>query len=227
MPPPTEPRLSVLAVNVGLPREIEVNGHRVATAIYKSPVSGHVTLRRLNFDGDRQADLTVHGGPDKAVYAYPSEHYAYWRGELPGVELIWGNFGENLTITGLRENEVRIGDRYRVGTAELVVTQPRVPCYKLAIRFDRPDMPKRFLRSGRTGFYFAVRREGAVCAGAHIALLARAEHDVTVADITRLYATDRDNPDLLRRAIAVDALPVVWRDYFAQRLARVTGHAEH
>jgi MOSC domain-containing protein YiiM len=175
-------------------------------------------LRTLNLDGDRQADLTVHGGPYKAVYAYPSEHYAYWRGELPGMELPWGMFGENFTTEGLDES-VRIGDRFRVGAAELTVTQPRMPCYKLGIKFGRPDILKRFLTSGRSGFYFSVQREGEVGAGDEFELIGRDEHNVTVADITRLYARDRGDFETMRRAVAVEALPESWREHFRQQLA--------
>lgn len=168
-------------------------------------------------EGDRQADLTVHGGPDKAVYVYPSEHYAWWRRELPEVSFPWGAFGENFSSEGLREDEIQIGDRFRVGSAEFVVTQPRMPCYKLGVRFDRPDMVKRFLESKRTGFYLAVLREGAVGAGDSIDL-ERTKSGVTVTDIVNLYTTDSDNSKLLRRAIEVPALPENWKEYFRKRI---------
>lgn len=163
--------MRVLSVNVGLPRQVEWRNAVVATAIHKVAVTGPVEVRRLNLAGDRQADLSVHGGPDKAVYAYPSEHYAFWREELPGVALPWGAFGENLTVEGLTETELRVGDVLRIETAEFVVTQPRLPCFKLNARFQRPDMVKRFLRSGRTGFYLAVVTEGQLAAGDAIELL--------------------------------------------------------
>jgi MOSC domain-containing protein YiiM len=143
-------------------------------------------LRRLNLDGDKQADLSVHGGVDKAAYMYPSEHYAYWLRELPGMKLPWGMFGENFTTEGLLEDAVRIGDRFRVGTAEVVVTQPRFPCYKLGIKFGRADMVKRFLTSGRTGFYLSVSREGNVAVGDAIELIHRGNDKATIADIVRL-----------------------------------------
>lgn len=217
----------VISVNLGLPREVEWKGRVVRTAIFKEPVRGSVTLRRLNFDGDRQADLTVHGGPEKAVYVYPAEHYPPWRVELPDMELPWGMFGENLTVAGLRESAVGIGDRLRIGTAELVVTQPRVPCYKLGVRFSRADMTKRFYLAGRTGFYVAVVREGEVAAGDGIEILEREPQGVTVADIYNAYradhdhhgALDRDTLDIMRRAAALEALPESWRTYFAERLA--------
>ena len=160
--------MKLLSVNVGLPREIDVGGHTVRTSIWKNPVSGRVHVSTLNLDGDQQSDLTVHGGVDKAVYLYPSEHYSYWRTELPGVELPWGVFGENFSAEGILEDQIRIGDRLRVGSAEFVVTQPRMPCFKLGIRFNRRDIIKRFLASKHTGFYLAVLREGEVGQGDEI-----------------------------------------------------------
>jgi MOSC domain-containing protein YiiM len=214
--------MKVVSVNVGRPRLVVSNGQTVSTGIYKSPVEGRVMLRTLNLDGDRQADLTVHGGPAKAAYLYPSEHYDFWRGELPGVELPWGMFGENFTTEGLDES-VNIGDRFRVGAAEVVVTQPRMPCYKLGIKFGRADILKRFLASGRTGFYFSVEREGEVGAGDEFELLERDQHNVTVADITSLYARDRGDLELMRRAMAVEALPEPWRAHFARQLEKGGG----
>jgi MOSC domain-containing protein YiiM len=154
--------MKVVSINVGLPREVEWHGKIVRTSIFKEPVAGRVRVERLNVEGDRQSDLTVHGGADKAVYAYPAEHYPFWREELPGVDFPWGAFGENFTTEGLIEDGVHIGDQLTAGSAQFVVTQPRMPCFKLGIRFGRPDMVKRFLRSGRTGFYLAVAREGDV-----------------------------------------------------------------
>jgi len=217
--------LQVLSVNVGLPRTVVWKGRTVVTGIFKEPVEGRVTIRRLNLEGDRQADLTVHGGPEKAVYAYPAEYYAFWREQFPEMELPWGMFGENLTIKGLQEESVHIGDSFQVGSAELMVTQPRLPCYKLGLKFGRDDILKRFLQSGLTGFYFAVLKEGEVAAGDPIRLLQRDEHQVKVADITRLYRQDKHNLDLLRQVMTVDALPASWRDYFYARLARLTGFA--
>jgi MOSC domain-containing protein YiiM len=220
----TQTAASVVSVNVGLPRVVEWKGESVSTAIYKHPVSGRVVVRRLDLDGDRQADLTVHGGPDKAIYAYPVEHYAAWRTELPDADLAVPAFGENLTTSGLLEETVQIGDRYRVGTAELMATQPRTPCYKLGIRFGRPDMVRRFHQSGRSGFYFAVLNEGDVAAGDAITLLQRATHSLSVADINRIYAhrgrATGEDTDLMRRASELQALPDGWRAYFQARLAR-------
>lgn len=177
-------------------------------------------LRTLNLDGDRQADLTVHGGPTKAVYVYPAEHYNYWRDELPGMELPWGMFGENLTTEGLEESAINIGDRFRLGCAEVMVTEPRMPCYKLGIKFGRPDIIKRFLTSGRTGFYLSVQREGEVGAGDEIELIAQDENKVTVSDITGLYSRNKGDVEVMRRAIAVEALPESWRNHFRKQLAK-------
>lgn len=210
--------MKLLAVSVGGPQEVEWRGQRVRTSIFKTPVPGRVRVGRLNIAGDRQSDLSVHGGLEKAVYGYPSEHYAFWRRELPDTELGWGAFGENLTTEGLLEEDICIGDRYRLGTTELVVTQPRTPCYKLGIRFGRPEMVKRFHQSGRSGFYFVVVREGELATGDLIERLARDEHGLTVADVVRLYATDETNQSLLERASQHPGLPAGWRDHFRQRL---------
>ena len=214
--------MKLLSVNVGLPREIIYKGKPVTTGIFKEPVEGRITLRTLNLDGDRQADVSVHGGPSKAVYSYPSEHYGYWRAEFTGMSLPWGMFGENLTTEGLREESVYIGDRFRMGSAEVIVTEPRLPCYKLAAKFGRDDIIKRFLHSGRTGCYFAVLREGEVGRGDGIELVGRDEHDVSVADITRLYVRDKDDLETLRRAVEVKALPESWRSYFWKRIERLS-----
>jgi len=210
--------VQLVSVNVGLPREVTWHGRVVRTSIWKDPVEGLVHVSSLNLDGDKQSDLSVHGGPEKAVYAYPREHYEYWRRELPGTDLAWGAFGENFTTEGLLETDIRIGDRLRVGSAEFLVTQPRMPCFKLGIRFGRDDMVKRFLRSGRSGFYLAVVREGDVARGDSLEFVGRDEHGVTVADVASLYASDRDNEDLLRRVVDVPSLPESWKGYFRKRL---------
>jgi MOSC domain-containing protein YiiM len=212
--------MKILSVNVGLPRELTWQGKLVTTGIFKEPVKGPVMLRTLNLDGDGQADLTVHGGVSKAVYAYPSEHYAYWRTELPDVDLPWGMFGENFTIEGLREEAVYIGDRFRIGEAEVMVTEPRMPCYKLGIKFGRADIIKRFLASRRSGFYFAVDREGMVGVGNSIELIGREQQEISVADITRLYAFDKDHLKTMRRAIEIEALPENWKGYFRHQLEK-------
>lgn len=210
--------MKVLSISVGLPREVEWKGGSVSTAIFKESVSGPVPLRRLNLEGDKQADLSVHGGPTKVVYAYPSEHYAFWRSELPGIELDWGMFGENLTTEGLEEESVYIGDVFQLGTARLVVTEPRMPCFKLAIRFGRVDIVKQFLQSQRSGFYFGVEQEGVVQAGDVFEPLSTDPQQLKVADVTRLYTTAKDDAELLKKAVATSVLPESWRGYFSHRL---------
>ncbi|NJO43224.1 MAG: MOSC domain-containing protein [Cyanobacteria bacterium RU_5_0] len=213
--------MKIISVNVGLPREVNWKGRTVSTGIFKEPVIDRVMVRSLNLDGDGQADLTVHGGVDKAVYVYPFEHYDYWRDQLPDTELTPGIFGENFTVTEVREEEINIGDRFQIGTVELMVTQPRLPCYKLGIRFGRADMVKRFLASRRTGFYFRVLQEGEVVAGDTLALVSRDENNITVADITQLYTCETNDPELLQRATQLEALPESWRDYFQEQVRRV------
>ena len=215
--------MKLVSVNVGLPREVTWKRKSVTTGIFKEPVAGRVMMRTLNLDGDRQADLSVHGGPSKAVYVYPVEHYDYWRRELPDMKLPWGVFGENLTTEGLLEDTVNIGDRFRIGSAEVMVTEPRMPCYKLGIKFGRDDIIKRFLASGRSGFYFAVLQEGEVGADDTIELLNRDEHNVTVGDIVRLYVSEKDDLELLHRAVRVDTLPESWRGYFQHQIEKLDG----
>jgi len=214
--------MKIVSINVGLPREVTWQGKLVTTGIFKKPVNAPVMMRTLNLEGDRQADLTVHGGVTKAVYAYPSEHYGYWRTELPGVGLPWGVFGENFTTEGLLEEAIYIGDRFGIGETEVIVTEPRMPCYKLGIKFGRADIIKRFLASRRTGFYFAVAREGLVSAGDAIELIGREQQEISVADITRLYAFEKNNLKSLRRAIEVEALPENWKGYFQHQLDKQT-----
>jgi len=214
--------MRLVSVNAGLPCEVSWEGRTVTTGIFKQPVAGRVKVRRLNLEGDRQADLSVHGGPSKAVYAYPSEHYPFWRGQFPDMDMPWGMFGENFTLDGLLEHQVKIGDRLRVGSAEFMVTEPRMPCYKLGIKFGRKDIIPRFLRSRRSGFYLAVLEEGEVEAGDAIRTLSKARDSVAVADIVRIYADRRNKDlDLIHRAIQTEALPEDWRDYFARLLEEV------
>jgi MOSC domain-containing protein YiiM len=212
--------MKLISINVGQPRTVEWQGRMVETSIFKAPVAGPVVLRTLNLDGDRQADLSVHGGAHKAVYVYPSEHYDFWRGELPNVELPWGMFGENFTTAGLLE-DVRIGDRFQIGSSEVLVSEPRVPCYKLSLKFGRADMVKRFLASGRTGFYVMVVKEGVVQAGDAIELIGRADESVSVADVTHLYASKHADPAILRRAVDLEALSEPWRDFLRSRLEQL------
>ncbi|HYU98606.1 MAG TPA: MOSC domain-containing protein [Pyrinomonadaceae bacterium] len=214
--------MKLISLNVGLPRIVELNGEPVATGIFKEPKEGPVMLRTLNLDGDRQADLTVHGGVSKAVYAYPVEHYEFWKRELPEMKLPYGMFGENFTTEGMLEEALNVGDRFRVGEAELMVTEPRLPCYKLGIKFGRTDIIRRFLQSRRTGFYFAVVKEGEVEAGNEIELLRRDINEITIADITRLYAFEKDDLETLRRAVKLEALSDSWREYFQKQIHKLT-----
>jgi MOSC domain-containing protein YiiM len=217
--------VKLVSVNTGLPREVKWHGRAVTTGIFKEPVERRVALRKLNLDGDRQADLTVHGGEFKAVYCYSLGHYEYWKKELPGRELPMGMFGENFTIDGGKdealEESVHLGDRFSIGTAEVVVTQPRLPCYKLGVRFGSDDMVKRFLASGRTGFYVAVVREGEVGVGDEIKVIGRETQAVPVSEITRLYVAKRYGEAeirAVRRALELKELPESWKEYFRERL---------
>jgi MOSC domain-containing protein YiiM len=212
--------MKLISLNTGLPREVTWHGRMVSTGIFKDPVDGRVRLRKLNLDGDRQADLSVHGGENKAVYCYPLAHYDYSRGEL-GRDLPMGMFGENFTTEGLLEDSVHLGDRFSVGSAEVMVTQPRMPCYKLGIKFQADDMVRRFLASGRTGFYFSVTREGEVGAGDEITATSREPHAVPVSEIMRLYSArryDENHAMSIQRVLQVAALPDSWKHYLLERL---------
>ena len=215
--------MKLLSVNVARPRLALYRGQTINTGIFKESVSGPVRLRKLNLDGDRQADLSVHGGPYKAVYAYPSEHYPFWRSELPDADLPWGMFGENFTTEGLTENKVHIGDRLQIGGAVILVRQPRMPCFKLAAKFQRDDILDRFLESGRSGFYFSVEQEGPVAAGDSFEFVSREPRGITIAEMNRLLVLDKYNPDLLRKAIDTPALPEAWRTFFDRRFSPAEG----
>jgi MOSC domain-containing protein YiiM len=210
--------VKVISLNVGRPRLALYKGATVNTGIFKQPVTGRLALRTLNLDGDRQADPTVHGGAYKAAYAYPSEHYEFWQKDLPEMDLPWGMFGENFTTQGLAEESIHVGDRFQIGSATVMVRQPRMPCYKLPIRFQRDDIIERFLVSGRSGFYFSVEQEGDVSEGDSIELISTDEDGITIAEMNCLFVRDRYNRDLLQKAIATPALPESWRDYFLPRL---------
>jgi len=215
--------MKVLSVNVGLPRKILFNGQIITTAIFKDPVKGPISLRKLNLDGDKQADLTVHGGLDKAVYSYPSEHYDYWRKQFPNTDLVWGMFGENFTTEGLFEDAVNVGDQFQIGSAMLVATQPRMPCYKLGIRFGRMDVIRRFMASGRPGIYFKVLTEGEVQRDDKIKIIRRDKNNVTVKDIVSLYIArnDIDNIETMKRATKIRDLPEGWRHEFQQKIEQL------
>jgi MOSC domain-containing protein YiiM len=210
--------MKLISINVGRPRLTVYKGASISTGIFKKPVSGRIRLSGLNLDGDQQADLSVHGGRYKAVYAYPAEHYEYWRRELPGTDLPWGMFGENFTTEGLAEDELHIGDRLRIGSSMVMIRQPRMPCYKLAAKFQRDDMVQRFLLSGRSGFYFSVEQEGEVEQGNSFEFISQDHAGITIAEMNRLFVHDKYNRTLLQKAIATTALPEDWREYFLPRL---------
>jgi MOSC domain-containing protein YiiM len=210
--------VKLLSLNVARPRLAVYKGATVNTGIFKKPVSGRLALRTLNLDGDRQADLSVHGGPYKAVYAYPVEHYGYWRQELPEMDLPWSMFGENFTTESLSEDELHVGDRFRISSSTVMVRQPRMPCYKLAVKFQRDDILDRFLASGRSGVYFSVEQEGNVGEGDSFELISRNVGGITIAEMNRLLVADRYNRDLLHKAIATAPLPETWREYFSRRM---------
>lgn len=215
--------MKIVSLNVGIPRKVPYGDREVLTGIFKSPVTGPLLLRRLNLDGDHQADLENHGGRNKAVYAYPSEHYEFWRRELPGMELSWGIFGENLTIEGLTEEDACIGDHFRIGEAVVAVSQPRIPCYKLGLRFGRDDMPKKFLASGRSGIYFSVVEEGLVNTGDAIERIHQNEHGISVAEINRAYVHGRENVPLVRRIVRSEILPPGLHQDFLEQLTSLEG----
>ena len=210
--------MKLISLNVARPRLAVYKGTTINTGIFKEPVTGPVQLSTLNLEGDRQADLSVHGGPNKAVYAYPAEHYTYWQNELPGVNLPWGMFGENFTTSGLSENELHVGDRFQIGSATVMVRQPRVPCYKLAAKFQRDDILERFLHSGRSGFYFSVEKEGLVPSGAPFKFISQDRRGITIAEMNRLFVSEKYNRELLQKALDTASLPEEWREYFSRRL---------
>jgi MOSC domain-containing protein YiiM len=218
------PAVKIISLNVGLPRQLHYGraNLEVTTSIFKSPVAGPRLLRRMNLDGDLQADLTVHGGKNKAVYAYPSEHYDYWREQLPEYEFTWGNFGENFTSEGLLENNAFIGDHFRIGEAVVKVVQPRMPCFKLAIRFDRPDMVKRFLASRRSGIYFSVVEEGMVNVGDTFDRIHEDERQISIADINRAYTCPEEHHELVRRIVDQEVLPHGLHAEFSEMLATLS-----
>jgi MOSC domain-containing protein YiiM len=223
--------MKLVSLNCGMPRNVTWRGQSVTTSIFKDPVAGRIALRSLNLDGDRQSDLTVHGGKDKAVYCYPVEYYHYWQSELPnsGQPLRYGAFGENFSIEGLVQNglaeeSIHVGDRFSVGSAEVVVTQPRLPCFKLMIKFEMDDMVRRFHESKRSGFYVKVTQEGEVGVGDEVVLLQHEPGSVSIAEINRLYFAKEYGPEdalLVRRAIKAKALSEAWKAYFQEKLDRL------
>jgi len=210
--------MKLISVNVGRPRLLSSQGETFKTGIFKKPVSDRVMLRGTNLDGDRQADLTVHGGPDKAVYAYPSEHYEFWKEELPDHDFSWGALGENFTTQGLLETKVSVGDRYRVGSAVVKVTTPRLPCFKLAAKFEPDDIIDPFIRSGFCGFYFSVVEEGEVGAGDEFRFLGGETTTLTILEAYRLFLPASRDVKLLERGTGMQSLPASWRERYQAKL---------
>ncbi len=213
--------MKVISVNVGLPIKVNFGKEIVTTAIFKNPIKHRINLYKLNLEGDKQADLTVHGGIDKAVYSYPSEHYMFWKKEIKDFEYSWGTFGENLTTEGLLEDLVNIGDQFQIGSAKVIATQPRMPCYKLAVRFGRMDIIRRFMASERSGIYFKVAQEGEIGVEDKIELIKSDENKVTIRDIVRLQTNGGRDTEMMNRAIKVKDLPDGWRNYFMEKLTKL------
>ena len=206
--------MKILSINVGLPKTVLIDRMPTPTAIFKEPASGAVKATKLNLQGDQQADPSVHGGPDKAVYVYSWENILYWRQQLQREDLGPGSFGENLTVEGMLDHEVAIGDELDAGTARFQVTQPRLPCFKLAARLGLPEFPRVFLASGRTGFYLRVLEEGVISAGDAIRRVeAKGARRVTVAEFTTLYRDRHPSNGLVADALRLEALPESWKDW--------------
>ena len=211
--------MKVVSVNVGLPRIVKFGKETVTTGIFKNPVDKRINLKKLNLEGDRQSDLTVHGGPDKAV-SYPFEYYDFWKKEFPDISFNWGMFGENLTTEGLFESKVNVGDIFQIGSSQIVVTQPRMPCYKLGIKFGRMDVIKKFLESEKSGIYFKVIKEGEIGTNDTIKLIKKDDNNVTIKNIVELVTKeDKENTILMEKAIKVQDLPQGWKQYFLEKLS--------
>ena len=211
--------MKLISVNVSLPKEVRHKNRSVTTGIFKTPVQGRVMLRELNLDGDGQADLTVHGGVHQAVYVYPVEHYDYWKEKLGRNDLTFGQFGENFTVAGMLEDQIHIGDIFRIGEAMAQVTQPRVPCFKLAMKMQMPQFPKLFMASGRTGFYLRVLKEGEVGAGDAIERIDIDPEPMSVQEVFRLAFVDQENRAVLEKAVDLRGLSPGWQSMFEERLA--------
>ncbi len=212
--------MQIHSVNVGLPRMVEWGGRMVTTGIFKESVAGPIPLDFVNLRGDRQADLTVHGGPDKAVYAYDLTHYAVWKAKIPRSDWTPGLFGENITTEGLLESEVRIGDLFRAGTALLRAVQPRFPCYKLNVRFDDPGMTRRFAQLGHPGIYFRVVETGLIAAGDTLTLTEAAETDITIQTVNDVVSKQKGDYELIARLASLPHLAESLRAKFSNHVSR-------
>ena len=210
--------MKLISVNVSKPKPMSFQGKTVLTGIFKQSMEGRLHVGRLNLEGDQQADLSVHGGPHQAVYVYPFEHYASWQQELGRDDFTFGQFGENFTVSGMLENQVCIGDVFRVGSALFQVTQPRVPCFKLATKMGSTEFPKLFMASARTGFYLRVMEEGDVGAGDPIVLEGKNSLGMTVESFFRLAFFDQENVAKLREAVCIASLSPGWQRRFEDRL---------
>jgi MOSC domain-containing protein YiiM len=210
--------MQLLSLHIGLPQEYSWKGKPVRTSIFKQPTSEPVYVHAEHLAGDGQADLRVHGGPYKAVYSYPHEHYAFWQQHL-GAELEPGAFGENLTTLGLLENQVRVGDCYQIGTAVLMAVQPRQPCFKLGLRFQNERMVQEFERAGRSGIYFRVQQEGSIQAGDTITLVRQSSHNVTIQDLTDSLAPGPKDAQKLQLLLEAPDLIPAWRERLTRMLA--------
>ena len=219
--------MKLVSVQVGRPRTVQWQGKPVCTGIYKEPVIGRIIVYQSNLDGDQQADLTVHGGPDKAIYAYPFEHYMTWGHELGRRDFSFGQFGENFTVEGMREEMVHLGDIFRIGHAWLEVTQPRVPCYKLGVKMGSMQFLKRFLASGRTGYYLRVLEEGEVGAGASVERIKTDPERMTIREAVRLAFVEQRDVAMLEKALRIQALSQEWRNMFQKQLAVITSDETH
>jgi MOSC domain-containing protein YiiM len=208
--------VKIISLNVSRPRQVPYGGKLIRTGIFKEPVGGPRMLRALNLEGDGQADLVAHGGIHKAAYAYTIEHYVYWARELDRDDFQWGQFGENFTVDGMPEEEIHIGDRFRIGEALVEVTQPRVPCAKLGLRMEMATFPKLFHASGRTGFYLRVIEEGQVCAGNMIERVRIDPERMSVREVNHLLHFDRQNLEEIQRALRIPALSPGWRGSFEE-----------
>lgn len=210
--------MQVKGLFTGKPREVEYNGKIISTGIFKYPIVGPVKVYTLNMEGDGQADLSVHGGINKAVYAYPIEHYTYWQDTRPDLSFEVGTFGENLSVSGMKEDSVFIGDTYQIGEVTFSVTTPRMPCFKLGLRVGDPSFIKDFLKANKSGFYFKVLQEGRLDIGDHIKKVGEDGYRLSIREVVSLYDKQKTNKALLTKAVNSPSLPQDWIDHFRQKL---------